>query len=434
MNLLLSAGLTARKSQRYKFIRVANQGVSPIEGEVSVPFMVAGKMKIVDVLYVPLLSSDLILGIDFWRRYHLCPDFLKGTCDVGSVRVLDPEEVEPPPDEDDVLSPEQRLELEDILKKYRPLLDTDELGCLKGVEHHIDTGDAPPCKQKYSSLNPKLLPLRSAAAKPIISHLKNDIFLVHGAPRVLVADNGQQYRGEEMARLCDEFKIERRFNLPYNPRSNPTERTNQTLGAMLRAYSHQNQKKWDDRLPELQHALRSAVSTVTGFSPHFLVFGRDVPVDGRLRLLNPQEDLDCEEPFDYSTCFKRLEILRADVLQRLSDAKRKNAARYNLRRRPDPFKPGDVVKLVNFVKSDKGKGFSKKLAQKYRAPFTIVRREGEVAYVVKTEDVTGEPQSTADLSISLALTASCHLSAAPRQSTRVEDFKKFYPSCVIKPA
>ncbi|KAK3932666.1 Retrovirus-related Pol polyprotein from transposon 412 [Frankliniella fusca] len=277
------------------------------------------------------------------------------------------------------------------------------------------------------------LPLRSAAAKPIISHLKN-IFLVHGAPRVLVADNGQQYRGEEMARLCDEFKIERRFNLPYNPRSNPTERTNQTLGAMLRAYSHQNQKKWDDRLSELQHALRSAVSTVTGFSPHFLVFGRDVPVDGRLRLLNPQEDLDCEEPFDYSTCFKRLEILRADVLQRLSDAKRKNAARYNLRRRPDPFKPGDVVKLVNFVKSDKGKGFSKKLAQKYKAPFTIVRREGEVAYVVKTADVTGEPQSTADLSISLALTASCHLSAAPRQSTRVEDFKKFYPSCVIKPA
>ncbi|KAE8741834.1 hypothetical protein FOCC_FOCC012643 [Frankliniella occidentalis] len=158
MKILLSAGLSAHAPKRFQYIKVANKGIAPIESEVSVPFEVAGKTKIVDVLFVPQLSSDMILGLDFWRRYNLRPDFVSNTCEVNvdgaEVFSASTEEEEP---EDNVLTPDQRAELEEILADFRPVLDTERLGCLRGVEHHIDTGDAPPCKQKYNSLNPKLL-------------------------------------------------------------------------------------------------------------------------------------------------------------------------------------------------------------------------------------------------------------------------------------
>ncbi|KAE8747049.1 hypothetical protein FOCC_FOCC006187 [Frankliniella occidentalis] len=586
MKLLKSAGLCGHAPRRFQFIKVANKGIAPIECELSVPFEVGGKTKIVEVLFVPQLSSDLILGLDFWRRYNLRPDFVTNTCEISvdSAEVFSAS-LEEGEEEDNVLTPTQRIELQSLLDEFRPILDTDKLGCLKGVEHHIDTGDAPPCKQKYSALNPKLLTeankalderLANGTVEPSVSPYSSPLLLlpkkdqgwrwvvdfrelnksinrpnahplphinpmlwnvrggtifssidvkdaylqialdkesraktafavqsephlydsfsvrdgvlyklirvgadlpmkwvqvipqdcreallnlchdvptsahvgafrtfckvrlrgywpktqkdvvdyvrrcktcqevkisheapagfmnskdrisepfevlstdliVHGAPRLLVSDNGQQYRGEEMKKLCTEFKIDQRFNLPYNPRSNPTERTNQTLGAMLRSYSKENQKKWDEHLPEIQHALRSSVSTVTGFSPNFLVFGKEVPLDGRLRLLHPQDELATEDPMEYSKIFQRLEILRTDVQKKLIAAQEKSAARYNLRRRPDPFKPGDIVKLKNFMKSDKAAGFTKKLAGRYRAPFTVVRKDGNVSYIVKDQ-------------------------------------------------
>ncbi|KAK3928325.1 Retrovirus-related Pol polyprotein from transposon 412 [Frankliniella fusca] len=546
--LLEDAGLKPQPPQKFQFIRVANKGLARIESEYSVPFTVVGTTRVLTVLYVPRLCSDLILGLDFWRRYQLRPDFVSNTCLVGCLDIFSAELAEKEEeDSDNVLTPSQRCELQEILDEFRPILDIDRLGCLKGVEHHIDTGDAPPCKQKYSSLNPKLLaeahkgleerlangtttpdsyegfairddrlfklirvgadlpmkwvqvlpqecrekllkqchdeptsghvgayrtfckarlqgywlkmqrdildyvrkckicqvvkssrappagmmgshpkisepfevlstdlvgplprsslgnsyisvttdyfskycflkPLRTATAKSIVKHLREDIFLVHGAPRLLLMDNGPQYRSEEMARLCEEFKIERKYNITYNPRSNPTERTNQTLGAMLRSYSQENQRKWDERLPDLQHALRSAVSTVTGFSPQFLVFGKEIPVDGRHHFLQPPDVLECETPVQQSSSFQRLEALRSDVQEKLNKAQEKSAARYNLRRRQVSFNPGDVVKLKTFYKSDKIEGFTKKLAARYKGPFTIVRKEGNVSYIIESED------------------------------------------------
>ncbi|XP_052129793.1 zinc finger SWIM domain-containing protein 5 [Frankliniella occidentalis] len=145
MKILLSAGLSAHAPKRFQYIKVANKGIAPIESEVSVPFEVAGKTKIVDVLFVPQLSSDMILGLDFWRRYNLRPDFVSNTCEVNvdgaEVFSASTEEEEP---EDNVLTPDQRAELEEILADFRPVLDTERLGCLRGVEHHIDTGAPDP--------------------------------------------------------------------------------------------------------------------------------------------------------------------------------------------------------------------------------------------------------------------------------------------------
>ena len=59
------------------------------------------------------------------------------------------------------------------------------------------------------------------------------------------------------------------------------ERFNRTLATMLTAYVSTNQRDWDDQLPYIMMAYRSAEHETTGMSPNMLMFGREVstPLD-----------------------------------------------------------------------------------------------------------------------------------------------------------
>lgn len=137
--ILKAAGLILHAPRHYRYIVVANSGTAVILGEVSVPFKVGDITRIVDVLYVPELNTPLILGIDFWRRYHLRPDFVSNTCEVGEIAIVraeesgdESEEEKVEQDDDSVLNPKQKDELDEILTEFGPILDTGKLGCLKG--------------------------------------------------------------------------------------------------------------------------------------------------------------------------------------------------------------------------------------------------------------------------------------------------------------
>jgi len=121
---LRNAGLEMTESP-FSNILVANADQARILGEFSVPFRVGEVTRVVEVLHVPTLSTPLLLGIDFWRRFHLRPDFVEETCEVGSVE-LPEEEAEAwedpvsqsDPENESVLTEEQRGELREILEAY----------------------------------------------------------------------------------------------------------------------------------------------------------------------------------------------------------------------------------------------------------------------------------------------------------------------------
>ena len=237
-----------------------------------------------------------------------------------------------------------------------------------------------------------LKPLRQATAKSVVKHIKEDIILVHGAPRLFITDNGSQYISREFQELCENHRCEVRRNIVYNPRHNPTERTNQTIETMICSYLRENQKKWDANLHELQFALRSGISAATGYSPHRLIFGKELSLDGRHHLLGKipeeQEEVpDVGERDNYANSFRHTEKLRDEVILRLKEAQEKSAQRYNLRRRELKFSTGDQVWRRNFAKSRKDIGFTTKLAPRWIGPFKIHRRVGRVSYI--TEDGAG---------------------------------------------
>lgn len=51
----------------------------------------------------------------------------------------------------------------------------------------------------------ELHPLREQKTRPIINALKEKVILRYGCPRILITDNGSQFRATEFANLLNEF-------------------------------------------------------------------------------------------------------------------------------------------------------------------------------------------------------------------------------------
>lgn len=237
-------------------------------------------------------------------------------------------------------------------------------------------------------------PLRKATAPAVCDHLETDVILKHGAPRLLQVDNGTQYTSRQFKDLCAHYRIKLRYNVPYTPRNNPTERMNQTLETLICSYVQEDHRNWDQHLPALQAALNTSHSAVTGLSPHEVLFGEALVLDGRERLFDgEEEDPEVVEPKREEMDFKLEDKheLYTSLQEKINNAKRLNAHRYNLRRRRgEDFHTGDLVWRRNYVKSKKAEGISKKLAPKWIGPFAIRARVGKVTYLL--EDSKGKEE------------------------------------------
>ena len=82
--------------------------------------------------------------------------------------------------------------------------------------------------------------------------------------------------------LCSSFGIQKCRTTAYHAQCNgQVERFPQTLFHMIGKLSHEKKAQWEQHLPELLQAYNSTWSAVTGYLPHYLMFGRHphLPVD-----------------------------------------------------------------------------------------------------------------------------------------------------------
>lgn len=72
------------------------------------------------------------------------------------------------------------------------------------------------------------------------------------------------------------------MTLQHTAPQNPTERVNRTVKTMVTQYLNDQQRTWDERLPEISLAINTSASETTGFSPAYLEQGRDRLLPGAL--------------------------------------------------------------------------------------------------------------------------------------------------------
>lgn len=79
-----------------------------------------------------------------------------------------------------------------------------------------------------------------------------------------------------MDTLYEQLGVERLRTTAYRPNCDGMiERFNRTVGDMLASYVSNQPNKWDEFLPYATFAYNTAVHASTGYSPFYLMFGRE---------------------------------------------------------------------------------------------------------------------------------------------------------------
>ena len=98
---------------------------------------------------------------------------------------------------------------------------------------------------------------------------------IFGAPERILTDQGKAFTSEVVEQLCSQFGISQSTTTVYHPQGNgQVEQAHQTLGRMIGKLEDEYKGQWPRHLSKLTHAYNSTRSTVTGYSPHFLMFGQ----------------------------------------------------------------------------------------------------------------------------------------------------------------
>lgn len=221
-------------------------------------------------------------------------------------------------------------------------------------------------------------PLPSASARDVAWFLLRHIILRHGAPRELLSDRGRVFLSDVIEALLKECRIIHRTTTAYHPQTNGmTERFNRTLGDMLAMYVASDQTKWDHVLPFLTYAYNTATQTTTGFSPFFLLYGRE-PFSTMDTILpyrpdNTETTTLSEAAAHAEECRKLSRIFTSEDQQRQKHHRETSHA-------PASYAPGSLVWL--WVPAPVP-GLSPKLASKYQGPYRVIDQTSPVNYIVE---------------------------------------------------
>ena len=118
-----------------------------------------------------------------------------------------------------------------------------------------------------------------AAAEKIFSNF----ILQYGFPSRIHHDQGTEWNNKLFQHLHRLTNIKASNTTPYHPMGDPyVERYNRTLKNMLSSIPEKEKKRWRNHLPKLCFAYNSTVHKATGYTPFYLLFGREsrLRVDG----------------------------------------------------------------------------------------------------------------------------------------------------------
>ena len=118
----------------------------------------------------------------------------------------------------------------------------------------------------------KLHHLKAATTKACFNTLINKYSVEVIIPKIILSDNGSQFRSPSWKGKLPGLEVEVRFAPVRHPQSNPSERIMNDLSKFCRIYCHQNHRRWADLLPQIEQWLNKTVDSSTGYAPVEIIF------------------------------------------------------------------------------------------------------------------------------------------------------------------
>ena len=113
---------------------------------------------------------------------------------------------------------------------------------------------------------------------PVVAKILWDKFFMYfGLPEKILTDQGRNFESKLITELCLLTQIKKLRTTPYRPKTNGAyERFNRTLISMIGTLPDEYKTQWPQHIPMLVHAYNCTRSNATGYSPVYLLYGRNL--------------------------------------------------------------------------------------------------------------------------------------------------------------
>jgi transposase InsO family protein len=210
-----------------------------------------------------------------------------------------------------------------------------------------------------------------------------------GVPKTLLTDRGANFTSALIKETCKLLKIQKLQTSSYNPQANRVcERMHKLLIYMLSHFVRKDARNWGEYVPYAVMAYRATSHCSTGYSPYYLVYGREMrlPIeeDWKPRLRNKSA-----EGSEY-------EALVRVLAERLHEAKKvagqQSKQSHDIAKRFDDrktkleqFRKGDFVYVHDPIYKH---GKARKFSYQYKGLYEIKEKISPLIYKVRLADGT----------------------------------------------
>ena len=229
------------------------------------------------------------------------------------------------------------------------------------------------------------VPTRDEKASTVAKILVKEWFVRYGIPRRIHSDQGRNFESDIVKELCRIYNISKSRTTPYHPEGNAQcERFNRTMHDRLRTLPPEQKRKWTEYLPELVYVYNATVHSSTGFSPYYLLFGREptLPIDFILGTLDATQSYSVDDWLEKHKQRLRQAMDRAAV--NIDKSAQQRREQHNKDKREAPIDIGTRVLLRNRVP-----GRNKIQDTWSSTPYKVVARPGDNVYTVQLADGSG---------------------------------------------
>ena len=207
-------------------------------------------------------------------------------------------------------------------------------------------------------------------------------FCRFGMPNELHSDQGSNFESALFRECCQLLGIRKTRTTPLHPESDGmVERFNRTLVQEMAKRCRHGQTDWDQHIPTILMAYRSAEHEATGYTPAQLMIGRDLRLPLDLLIERPPDDQDeCTTSEFVRRQRDRMCTVRAQVEGNLKISADTMKQRKDIKATVESLGEDDQVWLYN---PKRKKGQSPKLSSPWEGPYRVVKRLSAVTYRIQ---------------------------------------------------
>ncbi|CEP06777.1 hypothetical protein, partial, partial [Parasitella parasitica] len=225
-----------------------------------------------------------------------------------------------------------------------------------------------------------------ASMEAVADFIYEEIVMRFGCPSEIITDRGANFTSGLVEAYTKRIGTNHKLTSAFHPRTNSkVERYNGTIKQMLRKYVNGAIHRWDDFVNTALWASRVRVHSTTGFSPFYLVYGREPKLPGDILrpYITKEMLLDKRTVADITS--RELELLgqhRAAAEFRLKAMGEADKKRWDAKIKPTSFEIGDLVILTHEGKLG--------LEPRFKGPYVVTKVFPDFG-TYQLETVAGEP-------------------------------------------